>query len=138
MLESPDFFFHPGPSDPESIPQLSQARLEEDQDAPQSKKDHKNKFINKIKQLQTGEGLGHQVQYPSIVETAPSERPSTRKERNKLAAQGSRDRKKLYMKLVQENIEKLQREIQAMNREIDNTKEEIFSMQMSQTQVLIG
>lgn len=51
---SPDYFLQPEPFFPSSIDEAPEIMLDKNDSELQNRKDHKNKFINKIKKLQSG------------------------------------------------------------------------------------
>lgn len=81
----------------------------------------KNKFINKIKNIdpeisldsiEKGQGLGSSDKNKSL----------DKKERNKHSAKQSRDKKKLYIELMEQKQKKLQQELANKKKELAETK----------------
>lgn len=96
------------------------------------RRNEKNKFINKLKQLQE-QGISD---LRTIHKTHPclsaNSTPSNRRERNKIAARESRDRKKLYVKLMETKINNVEMELMETVQEIEHLRLEIFNAEMHQ------
>ena len=111
-------------------------RLERESINSEKKRCDKNKFINKIRQLHDGTNSEIQTFPHTHALSALSERPSSRRERNKYAAQKSRDRISLYIQLMESNILQLEAEHQSVSEDIERVREDIFTAEMNKrTQV---